>query len=106
MQINELFLNRNAGFWVGIVEDRNDPEKLGRARVRIIGFHTENLEDIPTEALPWAYPTLPLNTPPQTAPVGPVEGSTILGFFADGLSAQIPIMLAVIPGKNVKATPV
>ena len=38
----------------GFVEDNNDPEKLGRIRVRIPMW-----EDIPTEYLPWCIPSLP-----------------------------------------------
>jgi hypothetical protein len=26
-------------WWIGIVEDRLDPEKMGRCRVRIYGYH-------------------------------------------------------------------
>ena len=31
-------------WWQGVVEDRNDPLKLGRCRVRILGYHTDNKE--------------------------------------------------------------
>jgi len=44
------YLNK---YFLGIVEDIADPRKEGRCRVRIFGIH----EDIPTEDLPWAYPT-------------------------------------------------
>ena len=33
-------LNGEFVWWLGIVEDIQDPEKLGRARVRIHGYHT------------------------------------------------------------------
>lgn len=102
--INSLFINKNAGFWVGIVEDRQDPEQLGRVRVRVIGFHPENKADVPTESLPWATVLLPVTSSPQTAPVGLVEGSTVCGFFLDGTSAQQPMVIGIISGKNVKAT--
>lgn len=39
--------------YLGMVEDNEDPEKLGRLRVRIGLF-----EDYATEELPWACPTL------------------------------------------------
>ena len=29
-------------WWTGVVEDRKDPLKLGRCRVRIIGWHSDN----------------------------------------------------------------
>ena len=44
----------------GVVEDRFDPLKLGRVRVRILGLHTDNKKLIPTEDLPWAFPISPI----------------------------------------------
>ena len=41
-------------WWVGVVEDRQDPLKLGRCRVRIFGWHSENVTEVPTELLPWS----------------------------------------------------
>jgi hypothetical protein len=40
--------------YLGMVEDNNDPEKLGRLRVRISPY----MDFIDTEDLPWACPTL------------------------------------------------
>lgn len=37
-----------------VVEDNNDPLKVGRVRVRIHAIHTENKTDIKTSELPWA----------------------------------------------------
>jgi hypothetical protein len=37
-------------FFVGVVEDRNDPRVEGRVRVRAFGVHGSN-QDIPTEEL-------------------------------------------------------
>ena len=82
-------------WWIGIVEDRQDPLKLGRCRVRIFGWHTENKLELPTNDLPWAQAMLPLN---DTNPYSPKEADTIVGFFMDGQNAQIPIMMGVLPG--------
>ena len=39
------FLGQDGFIWfVGVVEDRADPQKLGRVRVRCLGYHTENKE--------------------------------------------------------------
>ena len=53
------FMGKN-GFvwWVGVVEDRKDPLQLGRCRVRILGFHTEDTNELPTENLAWAIPIM------------------------------------------------
>jgi hypothetical protein len=91
------FMGKN-GFiwWIGIVEDRNDPLNLGRARVRILGFHNEETDKLATKDLPWALSLAPLANP--SSPKSPPDGSWVLGFFLDGLLAQQPVMLGVLPG--------
>ena len=41
-------------FYRGVVENNNDPLKLGRLQVRIFGIHTDDKDELPTEALPFA----------------------------------------------------
>ena len=79
-------------WWQGKVEDVDDPLELGRCRVRILGFHTDNTADIPTNTLPWAYPANPINSRPGETSLGPVVGSWVLGFFRDGEDSQEPVM--------------
>ena len=43
--------------FVGIVEDNNDPKKLGRIKVRVVNI----FDEIPVEDLPWAKPWKDLN---------------------------------------------
>ena len=56
-------------WWVGEVEDNNDPSKLGRVRVRILGWYTghkskeDYIKEVPTEVLPWANVLLPTDKP-------------------------------------------
>ena len=39
----ENFQGQDGFVWfTGVVEDRNDPTKLGRVRVRCVGYHTDN----------------------------------------------------------------
>lgn len=82
-------------WWFGVVENRNDPLLLGRCQVRIIGAHTSNLVDIPSEDLPWALPVQSLNN--QTFST-PKEGDYVFGFFIDGSYAQQPVMMGIVPG--------
>lgn len=42
-------------YFLGIVEDNNDPDKKQRVRIRIPYIHGNN-DDIPTDSLPWARP--------------------------------------------------
>jgi len=88
-------------WWVGVVEDRMDPLKMGRCRVRIFGHHTENKELLPTADLPWAQTILPTNASKHIAP--PKEGEFVTGYFFDGESAQAPVMTGVIPGLKASA---
>ena len=92
-------------WWQGVVEDRVDPLKLGRCRVRILGYHTDNKVEgvgIPTEHLPWATPSQPITSAAMngigTTPMGPVEGTWVFGFFRDGKNAQEPVMMSTFGG--------
>ena len=104
MQLNEDskdFAGKN-GFiwWVGVVEDRQDPLKMGRCRVRCIGWHAEDKMRLPIADLPWAMPSLPVN---NSSPHAPREGDMVFGFFIDGENAQEPIMLGSFPSIPLKA---
>jgi hypothetical protein len=90
------FAGRN-GFiwWVGVVEMINDPLKLGRCKVRCVGWHTDNKQLLPTDLLPWAQSALPTN---NNNPYPPREGNMVFGFFVDGENAQEPVILGVLPG--------
>jgi len=83
-------------WWQGRVEDRDDPLNLGRCRVRMLGFHSQNIMDIPTSTLPWAYPAMPINSNPGDPAIGPTVGTWVMGFFRDGQDAQEPIMTHIV----------
>lgn len=87
-------------FWFGIVEDRADPLQLGRVRVRVYGFHTQDVTLIPTEALPWAQVLMPVTTAAMSgvgeAPVGLMIGSVVFGMWLDGQDQQTPFVLGTI----------
>jgi hypothetical protein len=51
---------RIEGFYRALVEDNVDPLEAGRVRVRILGIHSMDVLEAPTENLPWAEPVLPL----------------------------------------------
>ena len=89
-------------WWQGVVEDRHDPLYLGRCRIRILGWHTDNKSDMPSESLPWAYPVQPIYSAAQTgvgiSPTGPVEGTWVVGFFRDGEEAQEPVFFGTLGG--------
>ena len=91
----------NNNFYIGCVENRNDPLKLGRCQVRVVGLHTIDKNKIKTEDLPWAHPMLPITSASMSgighAPTGPVEGTWVIIMFRDE-DCQLPIMVGTIPG--------
>ena len=97
------FMGKNGFQWfVGVVEDRQDPKTLGRLRVRCLGYHTEDLIKLPTADLPWAHVMNPITSATVSGlgqtPLGAVEGSWVVGFFQDGGDAQQPIIIGTLPG--------
>jgi len=104
--MHNLYGTQNFNWWVGVVENRQDPEKLGRCKVRIFGYHTDDLSLLPTKDLPWATPMMPITSASTSgvgiAPVGPVEGTWVVGWFLDGEEKQQPIMMGTFAGKSDK----
>ena len=60
-------ISNNLNWFVGVVEDRMDPLKLGRVRVRVVGLHPPqraqgDVMGIPTEKLPWMSVIQPITS--------------------------------------------
>ena len=101
--MQQNFMGRNGFSWfVGVVEDRNDPKFLGRVRVRCLGLHTDDNIKLPTADLPWAHPMNPITSATVSGvgqtPLGVVEGTWVVGFFQDGEESQQPIIMGTLPG--------
>jgi len=106
--MNNYFMGQDGFNWfVGVVEDRADPEKAGRVRVRCLGYHTANIQKIPTEDLPWASVMMPVtagaNSGIGVSPHFLIEGTWVVGFFRDP-AKQEPVIIGAIPGKNTSET--
>jgi hypothetical protein len=90
----------------GVVEDLNDPEKLGRVRVRCYGYHTENKAFIPSETLRW-FSTVVSNSAGTSgvgqSPTGYVTGSTVFGYFLNR-ELQDGFVLGSITGKPTQSS--
>lgn len=88
-------------FYTGIVENRIDPLNLGRCQVRVVGLHTHDKTQLPTQDLPWAFPLQPVTSAAMNGightPVGPVEGTSVIILFAD-TDLQQPIMIGTLGG--------
>ena len=87
--------------YIGVIEDRNDPLKLGRCKVRVIGLHTHDASKLPTADLPWAIPMQPTTSAALsgigTTPLGLIEGTSVIVMFQDE-DKQYPIILGSIGG--------
>ncbi len=94
--INDDFLGlNNFVWWFGVVENRLDPLELGRCQVRCFGWHSDDINQIPIEKLPWAHPIIPYGV---KAVQPPTEGTMVFGFFADGKEGFYPIIMGTVPG--------
>ncbi len=96
------FMGQDGFEWfVGVVEDRNDPSTLGRVRVRCLGYHSSSVVDLPTTDLPWAHVMHPVTDPCMhgmgNTPSFLLEGSYVVGFFRDPEKQQLVIM-GTLPG--------
>lgn len=83
------------GIYRGVVEDRDDPLRLGRVRVRIWGVHTEeqagDINKAPWEELQWAHPIGPNfegSISGQGAFCVPLQGAHVMIFFENGNMMQ------------------
>ena len=101
------FLGKNNFIWFnGVVEERQDPQKLGRLRVRCVGIHTDNKDDLPTSDLPWSQLIHPITSSGISglghSPGFIVEGTWVFGYFRDGYAMQEPMVIGTLPGKPVE----
>jgi len=102
--MNKIFNSDGFIWFVGVVENRDDPEKLGRCKVRVYGYHSEIKVDLPTEDLPWAIPISPITSASISGigitPIGPLPGTWVVGFFLDGSDMQQPAFFGTIGTKS------
>ena len=46
-------LTQSKVLYKGVIEDNNDPLQIGRVRVRVLGIHSGDTGEVPTDTLPW-----------------------------------------------------
>ena len=90
--------------FVGVVEDRFDPQKLGRLRVRCFGIHSADKNKIASSDLPWASVLLPTTSAGISglgqSPSFIVEGAWVWGYFRDGNGLmQEMVIVGTLPGR-------
>ena len=85
-------------WFIGVVEDNDDPTHNGRVRVRAFNVHPPKGEDVPTRHLPWATV---INNSYGASQVIPSVGEWVIGFFIDGNDCQHPMLIGSLPGTNL-----
>lgn len=91
-------------WWIGEVEDKDDPLHLGRVKVRVLGWYTGPTKEYKTaldkKFLPWALVLQPTNqsgTDGLGYSAGQLDpGAIVMGFFMDGEEAQLPVVMGVL----------
>ena len=86
-----FFGKDNVVLFIGQVEDVNDPKRSGRVKVRCLGWHPPDKEELSTEDLPWTRTCLPVTHAQQNRVGGKhglMPGSWVIGVFADGKDAN------------------
>ena len=106
--MNNYFMGQDGFSWfIGVVEDRADPKKSGRVRVRCLGYHSASTQEIPTADLPWASVMMPVtaggNSGIGTSSHFLIEGTWVVGFFRDP-AKQEPVIMGALPGVNTSTT--
>jgi len=94
------FYGDETRWFIGTVVDLNDPMELGRIRVRIMGIHTDDKQQIPDEGLPWAQTILPVSeggTNGLGINTGIQTNARVFGVFLDGSNSQLPLVLGSMP---------
>ena len=83
--------------------DYSDFDWTNKVKVRIIGYHNPNRKELPTVDLPWAQVLMPAIYGMRSG-IGSIQqlqlNSWVVGFFMDGASAQVPIVMGSIADEN------
>lgn len=91
-------------WWIGEVEDNEDPLNVGRVKVRVLNYYTNpaggSSVNLPTDDLPWAtvlQHTAQAGNDRQGESSGQLQpGAIVMGMFMDGESAQMPLVMGVL----------
>lgn len=84
-------------WFVGFVTNLEDEDKLGQVQIRIPVTH----DDLNDDELPYAMMINPIQSSSLNgvgiSPTGIEVGSMVVGFFADGIEKNVPMILGTIP---------
>lgn len=89
-------------WFIGVIEDINDPLGVNRVRVRAVNFHSPDRSILPVSDLPWA--TIVNTGSNMSAPMFN-QGDWVVGFFLDGSFAQQPVVFGSLDGIPASKVP-
>ena len=92
----EFYGDQSRWFIGEVVNVKDDPEKLGRVKVRVFGVY----DDIDEADLPWAQIVVPVTTGVHEGKgqyLGILVGTQVFGMFLDGKSSQLPMVIGTVP---------
>ena len=96
-RIDDQYKNGLFTWFLGSIEEIDDPKNLNRVKVRAYGYYDS--EEIKTTDLPWATVMMPVTSASLKGNGGNHHleiGSWVVGFFRDGPSAQDPMVIGSI----------
>lgn len=96
-RIDDQYKNGLFTWFLGSIEEIDDPKNLNRVKVRAYGYYDS--EEIKTTDLPWATVMMPATSASIKGNGGNHHlevGSWVVGFFRDGPSAQDPVVMGSI----------
>lgn len=79
-----------------VVNVKDDPEKLGRVKVRVFGVY----DDVKEDDLPWAQIVVPVTQGVHEGKgqyLGILKGTQVFGMFLDGKNSQLPMVIGTVP---------
>jgi hypothetical protein len=92
----EFYGDQSRWFLGEVVNVKDDPEKLGRVKVRVFGVY----DDIDEADLPWAQIVVPVTTGVHEGKgqyLGILVGTQVFGMFLDGKNSQLPMVIGTVP---------
>ena len=86
--------------YIGVVEDRHDPEQMGRVRVRVFALHNvDRKNEVPIDSLPWSMVLHSGSTPTPAGNVHQLkEGTWVMVMYLDEYY-QESIVLGSLPAR-------
>jgi len=95
----EYYGDQTRWFLGEVVNVKNDPLKLGRVRVRVVGVHDDK-KLIKDADLPWAQIVVPVTQGVHEGKgqyLGILVGTQVFGIFLDGQNSQLPMVIGTVP---------